>query len=39
MRQAAEQLVTAVFEHDRLDDHCTEPRHALAEPCRHAATM
>jgi hypothetical protein len=39
MRQAAEQLVAAVFEDDRLRDHGAEPRHPLAEPARNAAAM
>ena len=39
MGEAAQQLVAAVVMDDRLADHRAEPRHALAEPFRHAAAV
>ena len=39
MGEAAQQLVAAVVLDDRLGDHRAEPRHALAEPSRHATAM
>ena len=39
MRQPAQQLVAAILEDDRLGDHRAEPRHALAQPLRHAAAV
>ena len=39
MREPAQEFVAAVFDDDRLGDHRAEPRHALAEPARHAAAV
>ncbi len=39
MCQAAQQLVAAIFEGDRLGDHGSEPRHPLAEPARNTAAV
>ncbi len=39
MGQAAQELVAAVLEHDRLGEHATEPRHPLEEPGRHPAAV
>ena len=39
MREPAQQFVAPVVMHDRLRDHGAEPRHALAQPGRHAPAM
>jgi hypothetical protein len=39
VREPAQQLVAPVMVHDRLAHHGAEPRHARAEPGRHAAAM
>ena len=39
MRETAQEFLAPVVMHDRLRDHRAEPRHALAEPRRHAAAM
>ena len=39
MRQPPQQLVAAVVVDDRLGDDRAEPRHALAEPARHAPAV
>ena len=39
MRQPAQEFVAAIVMDDRLGDDRAEPRHALAEPCRHPAAM
>ena len=39
MRQPAQEFVAAVVMHDRLADDGAKRRHALPEPCRHAAAM
>ena len=39
MGEAAQELVAAVVEHDRLGDHAAERRHALGQPRGHAAAM
>jgi hypothetical protein len=36
MREPAQQLVTAIFDDDRLDDHRPQAGHALAQPFGHA---
>jgi hypothetical protein len=37
--QPREQLLRAVVMHDRLGDQPTQPRHALAQPGRHATAV
>jgi hypothetical protein len=39
MREAAQELIATVFEHDRLGDDRAQPRHALPQPRGHAATV
>ena len=39
MRQTAQEFVASVMVDDRLRDDRAEPRHALAEPCRHPAVV
>ncbi len=39
MRETAQEFLAPVVMHDGLRDHRAEPRHALAEPRRHAAAM
>ena len=39
MRQPAQEFLAPVVMHDRLRDHRAEPRHALAQPRRHAAAV
>ncbi len=39
MRQAAQQLITAILENDRLGDHRAEPGHAIAQPFGYATAV
>ena len=39
MREPPQQLVTAIFDDDGLDDDSAQARHTLAEPFRHASAM
>jgi hypothetical protein len=39
MREAAEQLVPAIFDYDGIDEDRAEPGHPLAEPGRHATAV